>query len=371
MGLISGLILASIFPLLFLGIVQKFDFYRTGQVKLILLSLSWGVCAYGLAAITNIALEYFGLADREIIVRSYAPFQEEILKGLYLLFLVRRRLFSYSVDGAVYGFATGIGFAILENFEYISKDPTIAVLVALQRIFSANLVHGTSSAILGIALGVFLLKRTRTRWSILAGGFFLAIGLHMLYNFISYTRTSLLSAIGIGILGTVFIYIVMQHGKKQARNWIKQKLGMDDRVTHGEVAAVDRLPDMDIFIQPVLERFGPETAGRVENLFYLQARLGIKRKTMEGFDQDPLMRTGAMTEIGELRAEMEAARREIGAYPMLFVRGLFTEEMVSVWEQVQAKIRERSACQGSQKGGGVWSSLEEHLKTRPDSEGLE
>ena len=357
MGLTSGLILAFFFPLLFLGIVQKFDFYQTGQFKLILLSLSWGVCAYGLAAITNIALEYLRLADRENIVRTYAPFQEEIFKGLYLLFLVRRRLFSYSVDGAIYGFATGIGFAILENFEYVIKDPAIAGLVALQRISSANLVHGTSSAILGIALGVFQLKRTRSRWLILTVGFFLAIGMHMFYNFISHTGTSLLSAIGIGILGTVFIYLVMQRGKKQAQNWIKQMLGMDDRVTQGEVTAVGRLPDMGNLLRPVLERFGPETAGKVENLFYLQARLGIKRRTLEGFEKDPLMRTAAMAEIGELRTEMDAARREIGAYPMLFVRGLFTEEMASVWEQVQAKIQERSAHHGSQKGGGVWSSL--------------
>jgi len=47
----------------------------------------------------------------------------------------------------------------------------------------------------------------------------------------------------------------------------------------------------------------------------------------------------------------------------LFVRGLFTEEMVSVWERMQAKIQERSAETGGQKGGGLWSSLDDRIKS--------
>lgn len=371
MGLIIGLILASTFPLLFLGIIRKADFYQTGQFRLILLSLSLGVCAYGLTAITNNVLVYFGLADWNMIVRSYAPILEEIFKGLFLLFLVSRRWFSYSVDGAIYGFATGIGFAILENYEYVIKDPTIAVLVALQRIFSANLVHATGCAIIGSALGVFQLNRTRSRWLVLGVGLFLAIAQHMFYNMISNTGTSLVTAIGIGILGAVFIYLAMQRGKKQAQKWIKQKLGMEDRITRGEVAAVDRLPSMDNLLLPVLERFDPETASKVEKLLYLQARLGIKRKTIESFGNNTSMRDAVETEVFEMRTKMDAARRDIGAYAMLFVRELFTEEMVSVWAQVQAKILERSEMNGSQKGGGLWSSLEERLKTPADSERLE
>jgi hypothetical protein len=72
-----------------------------------------------------------------------------------------------------------------------------------------------------------------------------------------------------------------------------------------------------------------------------------------------------------MQTEMDEARRNIGTYPMLFVRGLFTEEMVSVWEQVQAKVRERSVLNGGQKGGGLWSALEERIKAPPEPERLE
>jgi len=368
MGVFIGFTLAIIIPLFFLGIIHAQDFYQTGQFKLILLSLSGGAIAYALASITNITLEYSGLADRNSIVRFYAPVHEEIFKGLFLLTLVKRRQFSYSVDGALYGFATGVGFAIFENFGYINSNLSEAMTISAQRIFSANLVHASSSAILGIALGIFHLRRTRLRWLVLAAGISFAIGQHMFYNIISHDGNSLVSAFGTGILGGVFIYFVMQLGKKQAQRWIKQKLGMDDRVTRGEVAAVDRLASSGDILMPVYERFGAEKASQVEKLLYLQARLGIKRKALDSFQKDDSLRNAMISEINETRTEMEAVRRTIGVYAMLFVRGLYTEEMVSVWDQMQAKIRERSALNGGQKGGGLWSSLEERVKAQTDAE---
>ena len=371
MGLIFGLILAFTIPLVFLGIIRKVDFYQVGEYHLILISLGGGVLAYLFASLTNITLRLSSMLDPRTIELFIAPVLEEILKGLVLLCLIRFSRFTFSVDGALYGFAIGIGFAILENYEYIFRDISIGLVVALQRVFSANLVHATGAAIIGIALGVFHLRRAGARWLILALGLFLAIGQHMIYNIISYSGTSLVGAFGIGILGTVFIYLAMLSGKRQAQNWIKQKLGMGDRVTRGEVAVVEHLLSMDDLMLPVVERFGAGTAVKVEKLLYLQARLGIKRKTLESFQNNKKMRKALEVEMREMRMKMEKARREIGAYAMLFVRGLFTEEMISVWEQMQAKIRERSALNGNQKGGGVWSSLEERLKASTDSLELE
>jgi hypothetical protein len=77
------------------------------------------------------------------------------------------------------------------------------------------------------------------------------------------------------------------------------------------------------------------------------------------------------TEINEMRTKMEQIRRSIGTYAMLFVRGLFTEEMVSVWERVQVKIQERSAGRVGQIGGGLWSSLEGRIKSPTENEGVD
>lgn len=371
MGMIISLILAFTIPLIFLAIIYKLDFYQTGQFRFVLLSLGWGVFAYFIAVYFNNLIVKVRFTDWDGIVRIWAPIFEEIFKGLFLLYLVTRSQFTYSVDGAVYGFSAGIGFAVIENYEYVSGDPTIALAVAIQRVFSTNLIHASSSAIIGITLGLFRLETSRSRWLMLASGIVLAIGQHMFFNNMISNGTFLIVAIGAGFLGAGFIYLAMHRGKNQAQGWIKEKLGMTDRVTDGEARVVNRLEDLDEILLPVVERFGEETASQVEKLLFLQARLGIKRKTLDSFQNNETMLRAVEAEMSEMRAEMEEARRNIGTYAMLFVRGTFTDEIISLWDQVQVKIQEQSEASGGQKGGGLWSSLDNRIKEAPNPEGIE
>ena len=155
MGNIPWYVLALIAPLTFLGIIRRFDFYQTGQFSLILLCLCWGAIAYAPAASINWFLNNSELVNQTTIDHFIAPILEEVFKGLILIYLVRHSRFTYSVDGALYGFATGIGFAIFENFENIL--PAQSIIDIIIRILSTNLLHAFSSAAIGIALGIFRL----------------------------------------------------------------------------------------------------------------------------------------------------------------------------------------------------------------------
>lgn len=371
MGMIIGLILAFIIPVFFIWIIYNFDFYKTGYFQFIVFCFGWGIIAYYVAVALHVNLVDRGLTDWDTIIRFVAPVAEEILKSLFLIFLVSRPAFTYSVDGAVYGFATGIGFAVIENYEYVTSDPAIALAAALQRVFSTNLIHASSSAIIGIALGMFRLERSPSRWLVFLTGVVLAIGQHMFFNNMISNGTYLVVAIGAGFLGAIFIYAAMQRGRKQAQGWIREKLGMTDRVTDGEARVVNRLENLDEVLQPVVKRFGAGTASQVEKLLFMQARLGIKRKTLDSFQDNEKMRKAVEAEMSDMRVQMDEARRAIGTYAMLFVRGAYTEEIVSVWNQMQTKIREQSAATGGQKGGGLWSSLDDRVKQPVNPGGTE
>ena len=364
MGIVLGFTLALIVPLLFLSLIYKFDFYQTGQFHIILKCLLWGGIACAPAIFTNWILGHFWLNNPDAIVQFAAPIYEEVFKGLILLYLFKRAKFTYSVDGALYGFAIGTGFAIVENVSYILGDLSEAPMVAVQRIFSANLVHAFSSAAFGITLGLFRSRTSRLRWQIPAVGLLIAIGQHMAFNFLT-GRDGIHPVIFFipGLPGILFIYYIMQRGRRRAQAWIKENLGMEERVTRNEVSVVNRLADTDDILLPIVERFGVEKAEQVEKLLYLQAHIGIKRKALDGFRDNDTMRRTIETEINEMHTDMEKIQQEIGTYVMLFVRGLFTEEMVSVWDRMQTKIQERSAASGGQKGGGLWSSLEERVKS--------
>jgi RsiW-degrading membrane proteinase PrsW (M82 family) len=367
MEFIFGLLLVTSIPLLFLYFIHQLDFYQSGQFQTIVLSLVLGGIAFTIAAITNWSLEYLVPIDIETIERFIAPILEEIFKGLFLLYLIKRSQFTYSVDGILYGLAVGIGFAVLENIFYITQVSN-ATDIAFQRIFTASLVHAFSSAVLGMALATLRSGSSFMRWLVPLVGLFLAIAQHGLYNNAIHSNYLIDNAIHPaviyipGIIGGVFIYGVMQYGKKQAQKWIKEKLGMEDRITRNEVAAVNSLATTDEFLLPIIERFGVEKADQVEELLYLQARIGIKRKSLDSIQNNETIHNAVEIEINEMRAQMEKVQRGIGVYAMLFVRGLFTDEMISVWNRIQAKIRERSAATGGQKGGGLWSSLEERVK---------
>ncbi len=360
-----GYILAVILPLFFLWLIYRLDFYQTGQFRIIFLAFVWGAIAYFLAGSFNTWLDARGIFEWDQIVRFAAPVAEEILKGLFLLYLVSRPQFTYSVDGAVYGFAAGIGFAIFENFQYILGHPGVATSLAVQRVFSTNLIHAAGSATIGVALGIFRLERSKTRWGILLLGLSLAIGWHMLFNNMISRGTYLIVAVGAGLTGAIFIYFSIRRGVNQARQWIRDRLGMEDRVTSGEAAFVNRLENLDEILLPLVDRFGPETASRVEEFLFIQARIGIKRKTTD--DLDEKLRRAVNAEIEKMKIEMDEIRRELGTYVMLFVRGAYPQEVVSVWSQMQDKVLASSAASGGQKGGGLWSSLDDRVRTGSNS----
>ncbi|MGD8406192.1 MAG: PrsW family glutamic-type intramembrane protease [Anaerolineales bacterium] len=375
MEYLVGFFVAIIAPLIFIVAIYQFDFYQTGQFRTVLVSLILGGIAYAPSSSINRILTASGLTDKITLEYFIAPVHEELFKGLLLIYLVSRSHLIYSVDGVLYGFAIGVGFAIFENFEELLQGQLAIGIVS--RVFSTNLVHAFSSATVGIAFGISRLKESRLRWWIPVAGFFLAIGQHMLYNIIIHTIYSMGMEINPvvtflpGLVGGIFVYVVMIHGKNQARNWIKEKLGMDDRVTRSEVAAIDRFAGTDDIMLPIVERFGVEKAKQVEKLLYLQARIGIKKKFLDNVRNNRTPQNAIESEINEMRTKMEQIRRSIGTYAMLFVRGLFTEEMVSVWERVQVKIQERSAGRVGQIGGGLWSSLEGRIKSPTENEGVD
>jgi RsiW-degrading membrane proteinase PrsW (M82 family) len=374
MEFIFGLLLTICIPLIFLYSIRQLDFYQTGQFQTIAVSLILGGIAFTPAAVTNWTLNQFASIDLETIERFIAPFHEELIKGLFLLYILKRSQFSYSVDGLLYGLAVGIGFAVVENIFYMIGISN-AANIALQRIFTSSLVHAFSGAALGITLVTIRSGTVLYQYFFPAVGLFFAIGQHMLYN--NVIHSSLLIDKQIhpavtyipGLFGGVFIYVVIQFGRRQAQKWIKENLGMIDRVTWQETEAVNRFATTDDILLPIVERFGPEKASQVEELLYHQARIGIKRKSLDSNQGNQKVRTAVEAEIREMQEDMEKIRRDIGTYVMLFVRGLFTEEMVSVWGQLQAKTQERSAATGGQKGGGVWKSLDERLESSSGNEG--
>jgi RsiW-degrading membrane proteinase PrsW (M82 family) len=351
-----AMLIAFSIPLVFLYIVYKLDLYKTGNFWNILTSLAWGWAAYEIAAQVNPWMRAQGLVNHDVLVRFSAPILEEIFKGLILLYLIRKHSFTYFVDGAIYGFAAGIGFAIFENFEYILGSPQTALGLAIARVLSTNLVHATGSGLIGIAMGLARFDRSGRRVVILAVGVGLAMAIHIGFNNLVNSKNVdllLVYAIAIGFGGALLIGLIIRQGLKEEKTWIMEKLGDADRVTAQEKSAVEGLDKLNKMLSPLAERFGPEKAKQVREFLTIQARLGILRKTVEKLSNDEKMRRAVEVQIESLSAQMDQARREVGAYCMLYLRNTFLEETGTLYKRLETIMQDRANA-GSAQGGQTW-----------------
>jgi RsiW-degrading membrane proteinase PrsW (M82 family) len=357
--LIAALLIATLIPAVAFFIIYRLDFYKTGTFRNILIYFAAGTLAYLLAVFANRTTLERELLSRMDIIRYSAPILEEIFKGALLLYIVRRANFTYFVEGAVYGFAIGVGFAIVENYEYILGSQ-YALGVAINRVLSTNLMHATTTSVLGIFLGM---ARFQPSLPLKLGYGFAGMAIAMLYhvaynNAVSRIDPSivLIIAIASGLIGAALIGWNIRRGMAEGRRKIEASLNMTDRVTAGETNAVARMDSIDELLKPVVEQFGKQKAEQMKDFMIIQARIGLLRNSLNLLT-DQRMRTSIEQQIDKLRVEMDAARRKVGSYAMLYLRNTFPEGTSPLWNRLETVIQERASAPKPAGGANLWNIL--------------
>ena len=283
--LIVGMLVATAIPLLALYLIHRLDLYSTNHFRDVLLCLAWGILSTQLALLINSGITGLGILPMATVTQRIAPPVEELAKVLIIAYLVFRPRFTYFVDGAIYGFAVGIGFAVVENAFYLTRAGDAALTLAAGRVLSTNLMHGSATAISGIALALarFQPDRRRRAGTVLVG-LAAAIGLHLAFNgFVGRFSGSVAALYGLaaafGLTGALGVGLAIRLGLRRERQMIGRALGSSDRLTPGERQAVDQLADPTAILAPIAERFGPAKAEAVRDLLKHQARLGILHET--------------------------------------------------------------------------------------------
>jgi len=379
--IIAGLS-AILLPLLFLYIIYALDLYSSGKFRTVVICAVWGLVAFGIALAVNTAIKNLILEDRlripaaqafTTIVVLVAPIVEEIVKSLILIYFGRRPDFTYFVDGAIYGFAAGIGFSVLENFWYMSQSGSVnqGPVIVISRSFSTCLMHGSASALVGVSIGRFRYGRGQTRILSAILGWGAAMTLHMVFNRVVtfWSGTALLiGAVGLGVGGMALIALFIRWGLAEERRWIEESLGLGLRVTEKEKALVRELHDLGDLLKPIEDRFGKEKSALVEEFLLMQAQLGIKQKSSE-LATDPRLKQQVQEQISTLQEEMEALRRKVGVYCMTYVRSIFPPESVVLWSTLEQRVR---AAELSTSGFNLWGKLQttaaRRAETKPGDE---
>lgn len=330
-------------PAIFLLVIYTLDLYASRTFRLVMICFAWGaVGGLGLSYLVNSyvavpLIQDLGL-DYIWLYVAFAPIAEEILKSLSLFYAARQTDFTYFVDGAIYGFAAGIGFSITENFLYVQQNPQMGVPLALVRGFSTCLMHGTAAALVGTAVGRFRFQHGSRRLLALAGGWLAAIALHATFNGISKAgfvpqglTTPLAVVLGLGGVGLIAAFIAS--GLREEGKWMLETLNRQVNVSAAEARAAQSIATLDELLTPITEQF-PQKAEQVEALVLRQAQLGIKRKVFQKIN-DAGLKAKLEEEISQLQSEMEHLRRQIGPYVMVYVRSVFPDGALNLWGSLE------------------------------------
>ncbi len=150
--------------------------------------------------------------------KFYAPFVEEGLKGLAIIWLFRRTRFGFMVDAAILGLAVGAGFSMLENVYYAYIFPEANVGVWIIRGFGTALMHGGVTAVFAVSAQTLRERHAHTGIWGFTPGFLAAVSIHSIFNqFVDYPAYSAAVTILALPLALLFLFDKSEH---KVHDWL-------------------------------------------------------------------------------------------------------------------------------------------------------
>ncbi len=211
-----------------------------------------------------------------VLSRYVAPLTEELLKALWVVWLIRRQRVGFLVDAAILGFAVGTGFALVENVEYLRAIDEPRLFLWIVRGFGTAVLHGATTAILALVSKGLAERHPEGSSSVFLPGLCAAAGLHSLFNHFLLpplaTTALLLAAL------PPILLLVFERSEQATRSWLG--VGLDD-----ELELLDSILSGGVlgtrigaYLQSLRARFPGETVADMLCLLRIHLELSIRAK---------------------------------------------------------------------------------------------
>jgi hypothetical protein len=154
--------LLGLLPVLsFLAALLYLDSYKLVRLRTVIAVVACGLAVAGAGYFVNAwALEVVPIGF-VAFTRYVSPVTEELLKAVVIIALIRAHRIGFLVDAAIFGFAVGTGFAMVENLYYLRAFPDAGLGTWIVRGFGTAIMHGGATAIFGV-MGLAMLERSRS-----------------------------------------------------------------------------------------------------------------------------------------------------------------------------------------------------------------
>mgnify|MGYP001821206346 CR=1 FL=1 len=314
---------------LFLSALVYLDSYKLVRRRAVLTVLCIGGVGAGAGYWINVAI--LGRFDIELITfsRYLAPVIEEILKGLIVVALIRFHRVGFPVDAAIFGFAAGTGFAIVENIYYLSVLADAHIAVWIVRGLGTAIMHGGATAIFAIIAHTLTEQRGAIGLKTLAPGFAIAILIHSAFN--HFLFAPVLSTIGILVALPPLIIYVFNRSEDSLRQWMAIDFDADAEllrlINSGEFSE----SKLGSYLTMLRERFRPEVIADLLCYVRLHVELSMRANALlmlreSGLDApvDP--------DVKSMLEELEYLENSIGKTGQLAIKPFLRMSSRDLWQ---------------------------------------
>jgi len=320
----------SILPVFaFLVVLIVLDSYKLAHPRSIVLALFFGSWAALFGLFTNNYI--FGLLKIEALLytRYVSPVIEEFLKTLLLFYFFYSKKIGFLVDGAIFGFAVGAGFAFVENLYYLQAIESQNILLWIIRGFGTAVMHGGTTAIFVIIVKTLLDRTASYKFYYYLYGLFTAVIIHSFFNHFILPAI-VITLMQLIILPSIFM-LIYNKSEYILREWLEIGLDVDawmlEQIKSGQFSRTKQ----GIYLNTLKDKFSGAVIADMLCYLRLHLELAIRAKGLllmkdAGFsiEDDP--------EINEKITEIDYLEQNIGKTGKLALAPFMHSSVQELWQ---------------------------------------
>ncbi len=322
--------LVALLPVLcFLAALLYLDSYKLVKLQAVVAVVAAGAIVAGVSFFLNAWL--IGLLGIELTAytRYVGPVTEELLKGLVIVTLIRLHRVGFLVDAAIFGFAVGSGFAVIENLYYLQQVPDAGMGTWIVRGFGTAIMHGGATAMFAVMSVAALERMRRANLLSFLPGFAVSVALHAAYNHLFLSPK--LSTLAMLLVTPPLFYFVFERSAKTVGDWLGRGFDADTEML--ELINSGRLSDSPIgeYLHTLKDRFQGTVLADILCFLRLYTELALRAKGIlmmreSGFEVDVDEETRAKFD------EMRYLERSIGRTGLMAMQPVLHMSHKDLWQ---------------------------------------
>lgn len=317
-------------PILFILILLWLDSFSLVKKGVLLSSFVFGII--------SVPLAYFIIKGFAICAPNAGtigdPIIEEIIKGMWILVLLKYRRCAFFIDAALYGAAIGAGFSFLENILYIYFNPDIVVGTALVRGLGTAIMH-CGGVISTAVIMSWISNKQKSPYALFPLAIIPAMVLHIFYNLNIVAAKPLLSPMLLLLFTllsvTIWTIALFSYNEKSIGNWIESELSAEVEMLAALKKGTFSNSKAGQYMMSVKEQFKPECFFDMFCYVRLYYELSLASKTnmMRAEAGFPVVKN---KENSDKVQEFNTLKKQIGATAQMALSPIVRQSRLNEWK---------------------------------------